>query len=129
MVQDAVGMIPQETAAVEEEQIEQPQQQEMSLPQRCSSTRTNRAPQRFIPGLRGQDGYLGHTFLSSLSEPDYCLSQSEWSVLAYLSSLMTDPMTGYMECTNNPIAFAAKAKRSDPDSPRYHERGNGKHRF
>ena len=29
-------------------------------------------------------------------------------------------MTGYMEC-NNPIAFAAMAKRSDPDSPRYHE--------
>ena len=90
----------------------------MSLPQR-RSTRTNRAPQRFIPGLRGQDGYLAHTFLSSLSEQDYCLSQSD-SVLAYLSSLMTDPMTGYMECTN-PIAFAAMAKRSDPDSPRYHE--------
>ena len=118
MVQDAVGMIPQETAGVGQEQIEQPQQQEMSLPQR-RSTRTNRAPQRFIPGLRGQDGYLAHTFLSSLSEQDYCLSQSE-SVLAYLSSLMTDPMTGYMECTN-PIAFAAMAKRSDPDSPRYHE--------
>ena len=33
---------------------------------------------------------------------------------------MTDPMTGYLECTN-PLAFAAMTKRSDPDSPRYHE--------
>jgi len=109
--------IPQGTG-VEQEHVEMLSQMSPRSPQR-RSIRTNRVPQRFTPGLRGQDGYLAGSFLSSLSEQYHGLSQSE-SVLAYLSSLMTDPMTGYLECTN-PLAFAAMTKRSDPDSPRYHE--------
>ena len=98
--------IPQGTG-VEQEHVEMLSQMSPRPPQR-RSIRTNRVPQRFTPGLRGQDGYLAESFLSSLSEQYHSLSQSE-SVLAYLSSLMTDPMTGYLECTN-PLAFTAMTK-------------------
>ena len=74
--------IPQGTG-VEQEHVEMLSQMSPRPPQR-RSIRTNRVPQRFTPGLRGQDGYLvAGSFLSSLSEQYHSLSQSE-SVLAYI---------------------------------------------
>ena len=61
--------IPQGTG-VEQEHVEMLSQMPPYPPQR-RSIRKNRVPQRFTPGLRGQDDYLAGSFLSSLNSPRY----------------------------------------------------------
>ena len=41
-----------------------------------------------------------------------------------MCAVMTDPVTGLLECSD-PLIYAAMARKMDPDNPRYHEAMSG----
>jgi len=90
-----------------------------NIPSPRRSTRSTRGigPTRFVPG-----GYLSNAFFAGLVECSE-VSASD-SAMDYMCAVMTDPVTGLLECSD-PLIYAAMARKMDPDNPRYHEAMSG----
>ena len=82
----------------------------------CRSTRSTQGipPKRLIA-----ENYLSQAFFSQLIDKSSTVCETDLN-LAYLATVMTDPTTGLLDCTN-PIVYAAMARKLDPDNPRYHQ--------
>jgi hypothetical protein len=82
----------------------------------CRSTRST---QGIPPNHLIAENYLAQTFVSQLIDKSSTVCETGLN-LAYLATVMTDPTTGLLDCTN-PIVYAAMARKLDPDNPRYHQ--------
>ena len=83
------------------------------------STRSTRGigPTRFLP-----EGCLSNALFPGLVE--FSEVSASDSAMAYMCAVMTESVTGLLECSD-PLIYAAMARKMDPDNSRYHESMSG----
>jgi hypothetical protein len=82
----------------------------------CHSTRST---QGIPPKCVIAENYHAQAFVLLLIDKSSTVCETDLN-LAYLATVMTDPTTGLLDCTN-PFVYAAMARKLDPDNPRYHQ--------
>ena len=81
--------------------------------------RSTRSTQGIAPTRLITESYLAKAFVTTLIDTSSTVCETDLN-LAYLATVMTDPNTGLLDCTN-PIVYAALARKLDPDNPGYHQ--------